>query len=351
MKIRKRTWTYEGQKTSAWHLDWRDTNGARHRRQFATKAEAEAFQKTVFTGKLTEEYGELLPDITVERFRNIYEQERPWRTETYRDRTIAALRVVPLRDRSIRSITRSDIEQYRRDRMAKHAASTVRQDLAALSDFFKWAVRLHYLRRNPCEGVEKPALPVKQDDPAGYLTPEQFSNLLGEADRDRPLYEFAVWTGARITELLKLEWRDVSEQGILIRRGKGRKQRLIPPIPQALEALKEVLRHLTDPRVFWWMRDRYTTLRRFKRRLEWAGLPSTFRFHDLRHTFGAYATQSGVDIRVIADAMGHSDTTVTKRYGHLSPSYKRAELLKMKIPKMDARRAQAGAKASKQKRT
>ena len=87
-------------------------------------------------------------------------------------------------------------------------------------------------------------------------------------------------------------------------------------------------RRLNDPRVFWWMKDRHTTLRRFQRRLTWAGLPR-FRFHDLRHTFGAYAAQAGVDLEVIAQALGHSSVTVTKLYAHLSPQYKRHELMKM----------------------
>jgi len=57
--------------------------------------------------------------------------------------------------------------------------------------------------------------------------------------------------------------------------------------------------------------------------------PRPFRFHDLRHTFGAYAAQAGVDLEVIAAAMGHTSTTVTKLYAHLSPRYKRNELMKM----------------------
>jgi len=38
---------------------------------------------------------------------------------------------------------------------------------------------------------------------------------------------------------------------------------------------------------------------------------------------------SGVDLEVIAEVMGHSRTTVTKLYAHLSPHYKRRQLLKM----------------------
>ena len=55
------------------------------------------------------------------------------------------------------------------------------------------------------------------------------------------------------------------------------------------------------------------------------------------------AAQSGVDLEVIAAAMGHSSTTVTKLYAHLSPDYKRRELLKM--TGFGAKSAQASPKA------
>ena len=220
--------------------------------------------------------------------------------------------------------------------------------MAALADCLKWAVKLKYLRTNPAKEVERPSLPVKQDDPAAYLTPEQFGDLIVVAKQDRPLYKFAVWTGLRITELLVLEWKDVRDGFVIVRRGKGRKQRIVPLLPQALQALKEVPRRLNDGRIFWWMRDRHTTLRRFHRRLAWAKLPP-FRFHDLRHTFGAYAAQAGVDLEVIAQAMGHTSTTVTKLYAHLSPAYKRRELLKM--ARLGTRAVHGAAKSAKQRRS
>jgi integrase len=43
-----------------------------------------------------------------------------------------------------------------------------------------------------------------------------------------------------------------------------------------------------------------------------------FRFHDLRHTFTSRATMSGVDIRTLAQLMGHRTLQMTARYSHLS---------------------------------
>jgi integrase len=300
--------------------------------QFATKHEAELYRDSLIRKRYARDYDVLL-EASFPKFVEVYEARKPWRTESYRGRVMSALKQMPF----ARFPTAEEIERYREDRLsAKKSPATVRQDLAALHDCLKWAVKLKYLHANPAKEVERPSLPVKQDDPAAYLTPEQFGDLLmadkralrAKTQPDSPLYKFAVWTGLRITELLALEWTDVRDGFVVVRRGKGRKQRIVPLLPQAIAALQEAPRRLKDPRVFWWMRDRHTTLRRFQRRLAWAELPQ-FRFHDLRHTFGAYAAQAGVDLEVIAAAMGHTSTTVTKLYAHLSPDYKRNQLMKM----------------------
>ncbi len=322
MNIRKRTWTWKGAKAVAWQLDWSD-GGKRRQKQFRTRQEADLYRDKLIRQRYACEYDVLL-EASFPDFLKIYESKKPWRTESYRERVMSALSLMPFEQFP----TAEAIERYRDERLKTSAPSTVRQDLAALSDCLKWAVKLKYLRMNPAKEVERPSMPVKQDDPAAYLTPQQFRDLVAVAKQDRPLYTFAVWTGLRITELLILEWGDIRGGIVVVRRGKGRKQRVIPLLPPALKALKEVPRRLNDPRVFWWMRDRHTTLRRFQRRLAWAELPG-FRFHDLRHTFGAYAAQAGVDLEVIAAAMGHTSTTVTKLYAHLSPRYKRNELMKM----------------------
>jgi integrase len=316
---------WQGEKNSAWQLNWR-RDGRRHQKQFRTRHEAELYRDKVVRERYAHDYDVLL-EASFAEFIRIYETKKPWRTESYRERVLSALRLMPFD-----AFPSSEaVERYRDERLKTSAPATVRQDLAALADCLKWAVKLRYLRTNPAKDVERPSLPVKQDDPAAYLTAQQFGDLLSKAKNDTPLYKFAVWTGLRITELLALEWPDVRDGFVIVKRGKGRKQRIVPLLPQASEALKAVPRRLNDARIFWWMKDRHTTLRRFQRRLVWAQLPR-FRFHDLRHTFGAYAAQAGVDLEVIAAAMGHTSTTVTKLYAHLSPEYKRAELMKMAQP-------------------
>ncbi len=340
----KRTWVSNRKKGQAWVVDGREA-GRRSRKSFPTRQEAELYRDKLIRERYAAEYGELLDDLTLEQFVDIYNRKKPWKSERYRERVLSSVLNSPFIDSFLSRISTANCEQWRDSRLKDVAPATVRQDLAALHDCLKWAVKLHYLRKNPCDGVDRPSLPVKQDDPAAYIAQEEFEKLTAVSGRDAPLYQFAAWTGLRISELIDLEWDDIRDGYVLVRRGKGQKQRIVPLLPPALEALGTVPRHVALSKVFWYAADRHALLRRFQRRCTWAQIKS-YRFHDLRHTFGSWAAQAGVSLEVIAEAMGHTSITVTKRYAHLSPEYKRRELEKM----VGAKVAQARRKSPKRKK-
>jgi integrase len=66
----------------------------------------------------------------------------------------------------------------------------------------------------------------------------------------------------------------------------------------------------TDVKTGWWTA------------LETAG-NEDFTFHGLRHTFGARLGMRGIDIKAIAELMGHTDIKMTQRYSHPTPEYKK----------------------------
>ena len=332
MNIRKRTWKWQGEKRTAWRVDWKTPGGKRMQKQFRARQEAELFYGKLLKERQSRVYGTLVSDrLTFGEFIPIYDQRKPWKSEITRERfsyslskVFRALHPCPLLD-----ITEEMIEEIRDRRLKDAAPATVHLDLAVLSDFFAWGVRLRYLERNTMARVAKPALPVKQDNPAEFIPLDDLQVLLGVAGRDACFYKFAAATGIRESELIALGWPDLRDGFVIVRLGKGRKQRLVPLIPEAVEALQTVPRRIGETRVFWWVRTRRQALSRFKRCLEWARLNPTYTFHMLRHSYASFAAMSGVDLKVIAEAMGHTTTTITRRYAHLSPSYQRNEMLKM----------------------
>ena len=93
MNIWKRSWVWNGQRHHAWRVDWKDSAG-RHQRQFRSKVEADLFREKLIKEKHSREYGVLL-ESSFPDFVNIYEAKKPWRTESYRDRVMSALHLMP----------------------------------------------------------------------------------------------------------------------------------------------------------------------------------------------------------------------------------------------------------------
>jgi site-specific recombinase XerD len=59
----------------------------------------------------------------------------------------------------------------------------------------------------------------------------------------------------------------------------------------------------------------------FKKLLARAGLPTTYRIHDLRHSTATYLLAAGVPARVVMELLGHSQITLTLgTYSHVSPA-------------------------------
>jgi integrase len=58
---------------------------------------------------------------------------------------------------------------------------------------------------------------------------------------------------------------------------------------------------------------------RYRDALVAAGLPATFSFHDLRHTFGTTMARAGVEVGTIQAWLGHADLATTQLYMHYAP--------------------------------
>ena len=61
----------------------------------------------------------------------------------------------------------------------------------------------------------------------------------------------------------------------------------------------------------------------FRRAVSLAGLPKTFVFHGLRHTYASDLVRSNVPLEVVAKQLGHANTmTVSNTYGHLAEHFR-----------------------------
>jgi site-specific recombinase XerD len=172
-----------------------------------------------------------------------------------------------------------------------------------------------------------------------YLTINEMFAMLDAVDTTTPCgaRDYCIiailWSlGLRTSELLHLQWRDVDlEDGtLLVRNGKGRKQRQLFLNEKLLWDLgtyrKRVLGGPTHP-VFCSLGTRARAhvemsskdlLTLCRNTAEHAGIVSKVTPLTLRHTFATHMYQAGVSVRDIQEMMGHTTMTETTVYLHVT---------------------------------
>ncbi|MGV0327058.1 site-specific tyrosine recombinase XerD [Corynebacterium confusum] len=148
--------------------------------------------------------------------------------------------------------------------------------------------------------------------------------------RDRALLEMLYGTGARISELMRVDVDDISGgDGIIKLEGKGGKQRLVPVGTMAQAAVdaylvrgRPALSRGLSPAVF--LNTRGKSLSRqsawavIQQAVARAGLSTKISPHTLRHSFATHLLEGGADVRTVQELLGHSSVTTTQIYTHVS---------------------------------
>ncbi len=211
--------------------------------------------------------------------------------------------------------------------------ATVQRRLFAIKAFFRWR-EVTAGKPNPVHAMRSP----KAEKRLPQVLNERDTAALVEADdsrnssarlRDRAILEVLYSAGLRVSELTGLDWRDIDEELglVMIRSGKGNKDRLVPIGEPALDALRAwqaampVTPSAEGP-VITNLRGSRLTPRAVQnivaRRLVRAGINLPISPHGLRHSFATHLLNAGADLRSIQQMLGHSSLTTTQRYTHVS---------------------------------
>ncbi len=209
--------------------------------------------------------------------------------------------------------------------------ATAGRRLASVRSFFKYLNREGYAVSNPAKLVSSPRtqklLPrfLAVDDVFALVEKPQGIGFL--IARDRAILELLYSSGLRVSEIAGLSVEDVNtREGLVKVRGKGKKERLVPVGSKAVDALKSYLveKLLLKKRTgAMFLNRRGTKLsERGVRRIvvkyaKLAGISGRMGPHVLRHTFASHLLQSGADLRVIQELLGHSSLSTTQKYTHL----------------------------------
>jgi len=243
-------------------------------------------------------------------------------------------------------ITRPIIERYQRHLFLRRkpngntlSVTSQYNYLAAIKAFFAWLTRSNYILYNPAGDLDMPKIPKRL--PRHILSASDAETILNQADthsalglRDRAIMEVLYSTGMRRMELTSLKTNDLdTERGtLIIRQGKGKKDRMIPVGERAISWVKKYLHEVRPELVIGLSADilflskdgdelsvdRLTRL--VGKYITDANIGKSGSCHLFRHTMATLMLENGADIRYIQVMLGHTKLETTQIYTQVNIS-------------------------------
>jgi len=230
--------------------------------------------------------------------------------------------------------------------------ATVARRLYAVRSFWKYLVELGHASHNP---VAKVSVPKREKRLPKYLGAEDLRRLLHASQhshsticafRNYAMMAMLIFTGMRKGELINLRLSDISlQEKVVCVRGKGGKQRVIPMVDEAVQAVKDwlefrpqVCNHDYLLTTFHGNRIHPSSMQRiWKGILERSGIDHQgVTLHTLRHSTATLLLQSGkCSLLEIQRILGHSRLDTTAIYLHVNEADLRDAVRAHPLAKME----------------
>ena len=231
-----------------------------------------------------------------------------------------------------------DVETYRNHLRQKptrndsiRTNASVNREMSCLHHIFTKVVEWEMIERSPFD-KGKSLLLKENNMRLRFLTEDEIVRLLDECPKHlRRIVECALHTGMRKGEILSLQWSQIRNGFIYLRKTKTGNSRQIPVNDRLGTLFKEIRREqqLKSEYVFTYLTSETGKLepvdsvkRSFAGALRRAGIDD-FKFHDLRHTFASQLIMKGGSLKDVQEILGHKTMTMTLRYAHLSQEHKK----------------------------
>jgi integrase/recombinase XerD len=215
--------------------------------------------------------------------------------------------------------------------------STQCQRLQPIKSFFKWLTKENHILYNPASELEMPR--VQRRLPKHILSVEEVRSILNQAAvsgelgiRDRAIIETLYSTGIRRMECVNLKLYDIDLNNgtLMVREGKGKKDRMVPIgeracawVQKYLEEVRPTLAVTPDDGTLFlteygqpMIKNRMSDT--VKKHMEAAGINKEGACHLFRHSMATHMLENGADIRFIQAILGHSTLSTTEIYTQVS---------------------------------
>jgi integrase/recombinase XerC len=241
----------------------------------------------------------------------------------------------------IEAMDSASVKRFTASLYAVNSSATIARKLSALRTFFRYLVREEVLRADPLVGIANPKMGKHIPN---FLTVDEVFALLETPQpkdtfhlRDRAIMEMLYATGMRVSELVATDVADYERAAeVVLVKGKGRKERVVPYGRTAAEALgyyqgqrqglivARVSRGYEAEREAMFLNSRGTRLsvRSIERVIrmygERAGIEVAVTPHGLRHSFATHLLEMGADLRMVQELLGHVSLSTTQKYTHVN---------------------------------
>lgn len=227
----------------------------------------------------------------------------------------------PLRELSI-----EDIKTYL---AAKQAAGLSSQTIALYAN----AVNFLFVEIYKQKDFQKIRHPKRSKKLPVVLNRDELSLLFSQTQNPKHclLLELAYAAGLRVSEAVRLRVRDMDliEMTLVVRQGKGKKDRLTVISARLLSQIQTMMAG-KKPADFLFVSERgghiteATAQKVFYACLQKARIPKQASFHSLRHSFATHLLENGTDVRYVQELLGHQNIRTTQIYTQVTnPSLKR----------------------------
>lgn len=290
-----------------------------------------------------------MTDMSVESFLEMLAAERaaaPATISAYtRDLEACALALAGVGE-TLETASADGLRRWVRGMSAEGAARrTIARRISCIRQFYLFLLRDGRRADNPAGQLDAPS---PERTLPKYLTESEVLALLDAAEPPpdagasqrrrgavaRAALELLYSTGLRISELLGLR-RDAfrDETRMILVRGKGGRERLVPLSEAARDAVRALLEGEREPPGVWLFAGRSAnrplTRQGFDRILHDVGLragidPDRLSPHVLRHSFATHMLAHGADLRVLQTLLGHADISTTQIYTHVQADHLKA---------------------------
>jgi integrase/recombinase XerD len=245
------------------------------------------------------------------------------------------------RRRGMVGASRADVGDFMQELFANSVdGRSVARKLSALRHFYKYLLLDKHIQRDPTLNIDSPrqwkVLPkalARQEMETMLQAPRGAASASKEGEaialRDHAMLEVFYAAALRVSEIVNVRLEDLKlEQGYLLVRGKGDKERIVPLGKSAQDALTQYLRAgraalanganapalflargahgLTRQRVWQLVREASSSLGRY-------ASP-----HMLRHSCATHMVENGADLRTVQTILGHADISTTQIYTHVA---------------------------------